>query len=262
MPTSSLSQQLKRTLQELHHNPYPHVPNPSGCTKRAAVALIIRVRPRFPDKASFEKEKRDSETGSESQRLENFFAQEWVQRGDPEVLFIKRAEREGDRWTSHIAFPGGRRDPEDEDDCATSIRETKEEVSLDLSAEHCLRVGNLSERVVTTWLGKTPYVPVSYDEDVGKKMRAMHSSNPAKDGPSQKENSTSGPGELDDTTFTTFQARSRKEIQDSALLEMLGGYYDRAKIAVVATLLLRLGIGGLLAAWGYRKARSHGIAKL
>lgn len=155
-PFSSLSQQLKQTLQELYHNRYPYVPNPPGCKKRAAVALIIRVRPTFPDRASFEEKKCGPEVGSESQRLESFFSQEWVQRGDPEVLFIKRAAREGDRWTSHIAFPGGRRDPEDEDDCATSIRESKEEVSMDLTAEHCICVGNLSERIVTTWLGKAP----------------------------------------------------------------------------------------------------------
>lgn len=67
---------------------------------------------------------------------------------------------------------------------------------------------------------------------------------------------TSGPGELDNSTFTTFRARSRKEIQDSALLEILGGYYDRAKTAVFITLLLRVGIGGVLAAWGVRKVRN------
>lgn len=67
---------------------------------------------------------------------------------------------------------------------------------------------------------------------------------------------SSGPGDMDNTTFTTFEARSRKEIQDSALLEMLGGYYDRAKIAVVLTLLMRIGVCGLLGSWGYRSLRN------
>ncbi|KAL8779043.1 MAG: hypothetical protein Q9194_001652 [Teloschistes cf. exilis] len=68
---------------------------------------------------------------------------------------------------------------------------------------------------------------------------------------------SSGPGDIDDTTFTTFETRSRKEIQDSALLEMLGGYYDRAKVAVVLTLLLRVGAGGLLGVWGYRRLQDR-----
>ncbi|KAL8626410.1 hypothetical protein Q9189_007891 [Teloschistes chrysophthalmus] len=156
MPTKPLIHQLGQTLRELGQHPYPHVPNPPDCMKRAAVALIIRVRPTFPDQGFFESKSCGPEAGTKNQRLENFFAQEWVQRGDPEVLFIKRAARDGDRWTSHVAFPGGKRDSEDESDSTTSIRETKEEVNVDLSADHALLVGNLSERVVTTWLGKTP----------------------------------------------------------------------------------------------------------
>lgn len=161
LPTNLLSHQLRRTLLGLNQYQYPHVPNPPGCEKRASVALILRVRPTFPDRASFEPEKHGPGGGSNLERLESFFNQEWVQRGDPEVLFIKRAAREGDRWTSHIAFPGGRRDLEDHSDCAASIRETMEEVGLDLATEHCLQVGNLSERIVTTWLGKAPYAILS-----------------------------------------------------------------------------------------------------
>lgn len=157
-PGNPLMHQLKEVLVELIKHQYPHVPNPPGCEKRASVALIIRVRPTFPDRASFEPAKCGRGAGLDLQRLENFIDQEWVQRGEPEVLFIKRAARQGDRWTSQVAFPGGRRDPEDHDDCATSVRETMEEVGLDLDADHCLQVGNLSERIVTPWLGKTPSV--------------------------------------------------------------------------------------------------------
>lgn len=67
----------------------------------------------------------------------------------------------------------------------------------------------------------------------------------------------SGPGELDNTTYTTPQARPRKGVEDSALLEMLGGYYDRAKAAVFFTLLLRLGTGSILTVWGMRRLRSR-----
>lgn len=87
--------------------------------------------------------------------IEAFFNQEWVRNGDPELLFIKRAARKGDRWTSHIALPGGRRDPEDADDKAAAIRETWEEVGIDLKS-YALECGNLPQRIVTTHWGKKP----------------------------------------------------------------------------------------------------------
>ncbi len=53
---------------------------------------------------------------------------------DPEaVLLIRRAERSGDPWSGHMALPGGRRDPGDPDLLATVVRETAEELGVDLS---------------------------------------------------------------------------------------------------------------------------------
>ncbi|MFZ5624572.1 MAG: NUDIX hydrolase [Gemmatimonadota bacterium] len=49
------------------------------------------------------------------------------------VLLIRRVEREGDPWSGHIALPGGRKDPRDPDLLATAVRETLEEVGLDLT---------------------------------------------------------------------------------------------------------------------------------
>ena len=55
-----------------------------------------------------------------------------VQRAT-EMLFIKRAEKVGDPWSGHMAFPGGHRDPGDRDLRAAAVRETSEEIGLDIS---------------------------------------------------------------------------------------------------------------------------------
>jgi len=74
-------------------------PEPGICphTTRAAVALVLRPGP-----------------------------------DGPEMLFIERARKEGDPWSGHLAFPGGRLEPSDPDARAAAERETLEEVGLDL----------------------------------------------------------------------------------------------------------------------------------
>lgn len=53
------------------------------------------------------------------------------QRGaELEVMLIKRAERKGDPWSGHMAFPGGHLDPSDQDLRAAARRETHEEVGF------------------------------------------------------------------------------------------------------------------------------------
>lgn len=54
-------------------------------------------------------------------------------RGDDlDLLLIRRATREGDPWSGHMALPGGRSGPADADARATAERETWEEVGIDL----------------------------------------------------------------------------------------------------------------------------------
>ncbi len=49
-----------------------------------------------------------------------------------EILMIKRAEREGDPWSGHMAFPGGRMEPADRHGLDVARRETHEEIGLEL----------------------------------------------------------------------------------------------------------------------------------
>jgi len=64
-----------------------------------------------------------------------------------EMLFIERAHREGDPWSGHMAFPGGRIEPEDSDALEAAARETREEVGLSLeSAETLGRLTDLKGR--------------------------------------------------------------------------------------------------------------------
>ena len=53
--------------------------------------------------------------------------------GDVEVLLMQRAERAGDRWSGQVSLPGGGHQPGDADLVATAVRETREEVGLDLA---------------------------------------------------------------------------------------------------------------------------------
>jgi 8-oxo-dGTP pyrophosphatase MutT (NUDIX family) len=53
---------------------------------------------------------------------------------DLHVCLIRRAEHEPDRWSGHVALPGGRVDAGDPSIRAAAIRETREEVGLRLDS--------------------------------------------------------------------------------------------------------------------------------
>jgi len=61
-----------------------------------------------------------------------------------EVLFIHRAEDPRDPWSGHMAFPGGRVEDGDADSQEAAVRETREEVGLDLHDDGVL-LGRLSD---------------------------------------------------------------------------------------------------------------------
>ena len=85
----------------------PELPALDGGTRQAAVAAILR----------------EGSAGTEA-------------------LFIRRAERPGDIWSGHMAFPGGHREDVDADLQETAVRETREEIGLDLD-EHARLLGHL-----------------------------------------------------------------------------------------------------------------------
>ena len=81
---------------------------------------------------------------------------------EPEVLLIRRADHPEDPWSGHMAFPGGRHDRDDRDLLHTALRETREEVGLDLEAQARL-VGRLDDipaiaRGLRTGMAIAPFV--------------------------------------------------------------------------------------------------------
>ncbi len=81
----------------------PELVEPGEHTRQAAVAVILRGR-----------------------------------EDDTDILFIKRAEKRGDPWSGHMAFPGGHLERTDADLRAAAERETFEEIGLDLSTAEYL----------------------------------------------------------------------------------------------------------------------------
>ncbi len=65
------------------------------------------------------------------------------------VLMIERAKREGDPWSGHMAFPGGRVDPTDAHSYDAAVRECEEEIGLTIT-DHGGIIGRLSD-LPTHW---------------------------------------------------------------------------------------------------------------
>ena len=78
--------------------------------------------------------------------------------GGDELLMIRRATR-GGSWSGHMGFPGGRRDPEDHSNLSCALRETEEELGVDLSRWGA-PLGELSD-VNTGWRKDRPEMLVT-----------------------------------------------------------------------------------------------------
>lgn len=81
-------------------------------------------------------------------------------RKSPSVLLIKRAERAGDPWSGQVALPGGKMQEDDKTARDTAVRETLEEVGVDLSRSgEFLGYGGLT----TTHTGTMDVVPSVFE---------------------------------------------------------------------------------------------------
>ncbi|WRT63637.1 uncharacterized protein IL334_000560 [Kwoniella shivajii] len=174
------SSELLSLLQDLRLSVPRVIQSPPTQPRRASVALIIRLRP--APELVFEGNEPEGYIGRVISKsdfgvgytLDDFFKLPWVNHANtvPEILFIRRAPHTSSssssssssstsptsvshgRWSSHIAFPGGRHEPDDQSAYFTALRETWEEVGVDLAEKEFLHVGRLDEREVTTSLGK------------------------------------------------------------------------------------------------------------
>jgi hypothetical protein len=61
------------------------------------------------------------------------------------MLYLLRAVHERDKWSGHVAFPGGKLEPQDENIRATAMRETLEEVGIDLKSPAYKYLGRLND---------------------------------------------------------------------------------------------------------------------
>lgn len=150
---------LSRALHRIRSTPPRVIASPRTQPRRAAVALIIRIVP--APNASLPPPPATQPTITE------FFDLDWVKdpNARPEILFVRRDNAQAEDASlnnsrprntreAHVAFPGGRMEPDDEGGHYTAMRQTWEEIGIDLAEREYSCIGQLDDREITTSLGK------------------------------------------------------------------------------------------------------------
>ncbi|ORX50876.1 hypothetical protein DM01DRAFT_1091223 [Hesseltinella vesiculosa] len=135
---------LQRVNDHFDRHAYQHIASPPTQPRRAGVAAILRWHSSNPSK--------DLAGSAPVQSLDDFWQLPWVkndEHGRLELLFMLRATRAGDRFSNHVAFPGGKNEP-GETDKDTVVREVQEEIGLDLASKDFLLLGTLDDRELTS----------------------------------------------------------------------------------------------------------------
>jgi 8-oxo-dGTP diphosphatase len=70
------------------------------------------------------------------------------------ILLLRRKKTRSDPWSGHFAFPGGKRDLEDDSIFATCLRETREETAISLDGSL------LSRQLPVTLAGRNVEAPI------------------------------------------------------------------------------------------------------
>ena len=73
------------------------------------------------------------------------------------ILLMRRPVKSGDPWSGDMCMPGGRKDPGDNHSFDTVLRETREEIAIDLERDAEF-LGRLSDVVTRAHEGAKPMV--------------------------------------------------------------------------------------------------------
>ncbi|KAH8120617.1 hypothetical protein DFH11DRAFT_1696436 [Phellopilus nigrolimitatus] len=153
---------LSRALHRIRSTPPRIISSPATQPRRAAVALIIRVTPSPAHRASSSTVPSPPPPAT----LTDFFALDWVNEPGvtTEILFLRRDAPQSEKTVAqnrprnaedaHVAFPGGRMEEGDEGGLYTAMRQTWEEIGVDLAEKDFMLIGQLDDREITTSLGK------------------------------------------------------------------------------------------------------------
>ena len=66
---------------------------------------------------------------------------------DLEVLLMHRSQRDGDPWSGHMSFPGGKQSTSDKNALQCALRELREETNMQLNEGDAQPIGRLSDQL-------------------------------------------------------------------------------------------------------------------